>query len=384
MKRKTNTKTKRVTATRRLAKKRINDRQLRFISLLGVALMVGSIGLGVLVQTNAAATIKPSTSNNVKTSTSAASAQASLAKIIQNVKSASVYKYGAADDKGTAMDTAKVIANPAGGYLAVYHHTPSTTVKLATSKDLKKWTLRVNLDKGTQATIAPTSDKGFIVAHEGNNGGGFVKILHYPSLKALFAAKPDKTYSAKRTLSKCNEGTPNITSSSLKPDIAHSVIKINFHYHNGCNTDRQAVGTLTNFSKWTTEKVPKLDNAVLAAAKANKIELKGNIGDRDFMKYGGIMYTILEAQAKKGAQGENGSFATWRPYLYSPKTNKAVLLNIKTHKGSKSFANPTMTAAKGPDGSKGIIVTFFMPGEAAAKGEAGTVIYFVKTPKAGI
>lgn len=329
-----------------------------------MAIAAGLIGLKLLAPSDAAT---PVTS----------SGQAALARALQNVSTARVYSYSARDSQGTTMDTAKIIDNPEGGYLAVYHG--AKKIKLATSSNLKTWTFRRNLGPGTQPTIAATSDGGFLVALEANNGGGFVRLGHYASLADLYAGRADKVFSAGRKLSKCNEGTPNIISASLNPDVSHSVIKVGFHYHNNCNTDRQAVATLTNFSKWSPSKAPILDKAIAAAAKANGKSIGGNIGDRDFMRFGSTNYGIFEAQYSKN------KFATWRPYLYNFSTGKAQLLNIKTHRGSKAFANPTMTAAKGPDGRKGIIVTFFVPGapgEGAAPGEGGTLIYFVPTSKA--
>jgi len=43
------------------------------------------------------------------------------------------------------MDTVKIITNPAGGYLGVYH--TGTRVNLATSTDLLTWVFRRTLER---------------------------------------------------------------------------------------------------------------------------------------------------------------------------------------------------------------------------------------------
>lgn len=337
------------------------------LKMLMAAVFISAFSLLPLAQSHAATATTPAPASSAN--------QTKLANAIQNVKSASVYKYMAIDSQFMPMDTAKIIANPAGGYMAVYHNMNpgSNVIRLATSTDLKRWTFKANLVNGTQPTIAKTSDGGFLLAYEHNKtrgGAGYVRVVYYKSLADLYARKITRSATMPHTLTNCSEGTPNITSAELKPDINRSVIKLGFHYHNNCDTDREATGTLTNWTSWSASKATGLDKAIINAAKLNGKNIGGNIGDRDVMNYGGTNFTIFEAQYNKG------NFGTWRPYLYNNTTGQTQLLNIKTHKGSQSFANPTMTAAKGPDGKQGVIVTFYVPGEGAAFGEAGTLIYF--------
>jgi hypothetical protein len=44
------------------------------------------------------------------------------------------------------------------------------------------------------------------------------------------------------------EGTPNIYSVALNPDIAHSRIELGGHYFANCDADRRMRVTLTDFS----------------------------------------------------------------------------------------------------------------------------------------
>jgi hypothetical protein len=265
------------------------------------------------------------------------------------------------------MDTAKVIVSPAGGYLAVYHS--GQTCHLATSTDLMEWTHQAVIDQpATQPTVAATGDGGLLTAAEFNDGhGGQLRIRYWPTLEALLAARPAREFLAPRTLSACNEGTPSIRQLSLDA----SRIELGVHYHRDCQVDRQARGILTGFRAWTTATDPELDAAVERAAAAAGEQIGGNIGDRDHLRYRGRDYYLVEAKSRRG------DFASWRVYLFDRAAGTAQRLNIVTHGGSRAFANPTATMLRDPAGRQAVMVTLFVPMEAAAPGEAGSLLYHV-------
>ncbi len=302
-------------------------------------------------------------------------ADAQLARLIEDVTAADGYRYGARDSAGSTMDTAKVIDKPGGGYLAVYH--TGNVAKLATSTDLKTWRFRANLDpRASQPTIMATSDGGYLVALEtetGNNGQ--IKLLHYRDLAALQTGRATRSFTAPRTLSSCNEGTPSITSAKLSPDLDHSVIELGMHYHRDCDTDREATARLTNFRQWKATPAPGTDSALTKAAATLGKKITGNIGDRDTLSYGGTRYSLNEVQLVKG------QFGTWRTYLYDTTTGRARPLNITTHRGSRAFANPTISRITAPDGQPAILVALYLPVQGAAPGEAGELIYYRVLPR---
>src|SRR5688572_33370236 len=83
-------------------------------------------------------------------------ARAELKGYLENVTAAAGWRYGARDSAGNTMDTAKIVADPAGGFLAVYHTFIGGTgvVKLARSTDLLNWTYHRDLRSGAhQPTI---------------------------------------------------------------------------------------------------------------------------------------------------------------------------------------------------------------------------------------
>lgn len=294
----------------------------------------------------------------------------SIQTILSDVASSTGHRYDAKDSAGNRMDTVKIIANPAGGYLAVYH--TGNRVHLASSTDLLNWTFRRTLDPdASQPTISALPTGGFLTAVEFNNGsGGMVRFRHYANVTALLAGTANRERTLPRTLSACNEGTPNIYSVSLTPDIDHSIIDVGFHYHRNCDVDRQARGRLTNFTTWTAAADTGADDLLTRAAAAQGRAVGGNIGDRDTALYDNIRYTLHEVQYVKG------DFGSWRLYLHNWQTGTVTYLPFTTHGGSTAFANPTITLVTSPAGKAAVAATVFVPTEGAAPGEAGQLIYY--------
>ena len=308
-----------------------------------------------------------------------------LVTLLQDVKGADGHRYSVVDDQNVGMDTLKIIANPQGGYLAVYHHAINSVFQVrlatATSTDLLTWHYVTTLQTAaSQPTIASLSDGGFLVAYEkdaeGKYCGGFGGCLafkHYADLNALLAGSFDKSLIFNRTLSLCQEGTPNIYATTLNPDIVHSIINVGFHYQSACNVDRQAIGTLTNFSTWKTQADSNVNTLF-----TNLGTIKGNVGDRDAFYYNGHAYSLIEAQFTKN------DYSSWRPYLFDRTLNSLTQLTLKTNGGSTSFGNPTYTELTLPlplqNHPLGFVSTEFIFSQGAAPGEGGALVYYKAYP----
>jgi hypothetical protein len=236
-----------------------------------------------------------------------------LVALLQDVTTADGRRYGTTDDRGVGMDTAKIVPGPPGdGYLAVYHHLVGGVfnVRLATSTDLLHWHYVATLENdASQPTIAALSGGGFLVAYEKTGRGAYcggsgscLAFQHYPNMDALLAGAEDRSVAVNRTLSPCNEGTPNIYAATLHPDLDHSIINVGFHYFKGCDVDRQAIGTLTNFSSWKAQADSNLNTRF-----TNLGTIGGNVGDRDALHYQGRPYSLVEGQDTKN------DFGTWLP-----------------------------------------------------------------------
>lgn len=332
--------------------------------------MVSQSGLvtGVAIGTTNIIAVSGQVASNISTITVTTLPQISLQQIVENVTGSIGYRYQTKDSSNNTVDTIKIIENPSGGYLGVYHTLIGGTfrVKLAISTDLKTWTYRIDLDNNaSQPYIIALSDGSFLVAMEGTLPNLHLRFKHYANLNSLMAGIVNKTFDAPRTIPNAGaEGTPNIYSATINPDINNSIIDVGFHYFRNSDVDRQARGTLTNFSQWTA-RVETQVNTILEALGVN-----GNLGDRDNVTYNGKSYNIIEGQLTKG------NWASWRCFLYDWSANTAVQLNIRTHKGSTTFANPSFTKIKDPSGNSALATTLFIPSEGAVTGESGELIYY--------
>ena len=276
-------------------------------------------------------------------------------------------RYHATDSAGRTMDTAKVVQESVGHYLAVYHTMQGDGrfhVAIATSTDLMNWSFAHDFGAGSsQPTIILTSDGGYVMAWE-QDPNNHIALRYYANRSALLAGSSSRGFDAPQTLSKCAEGTPNIYSVTLNPDIAHSTIDIGGHYFANCDVDRQMRVTLTNFSSWSATTQSQFDNALLYWG------VKGNIGDRDATTFQGYPYGVIEGQYVKG------DFGSWRTFVYDYSTGNADTLAIKTNQGSTAFANPSITTLQTPSGQRAVLVSLFLPSEGAASGEAGPLLYY--------
>jgi hypothetical protein len=282
-----------------------------------------------------------------------------LHALIENVQLADARRYDTKDNLNQSMDCVKIVANPEGGFMGVYHHYVNGIAKvfIAKSSDFLNWTMIKELgSQASQPTIAAASDGGFVTAWE-QEPNNHIKINYYGTLSNLFNGLSAKTYDVPWTLSSCAEGTPNIYAASS------TLVDIGFHYFQNCIVDRQAHGTLTNFQSWSASANDHFDNALLYWG------VKGNIGDRDALQYDGYHFGEIEGQFI------NGDFGSFRSFIYDYQTGNAEQLNMITDKGSKAFANPTITAMQ-INGQKALVMTFFLPSEGAVNGEAGELIYY--------
>ena len=299
------------------------------------------------------------------------SAAAVLRATIEAVPDATAYRYATQDDRGRSMDALKIISTPDGGYLGVYHNGAHGVfqVHVAESRDLLHWTSRAVLDNdASQPAIAALSDSGYLLADEAHIIRGvklrILRFRHYASLAALVSGRADRTYEAPLTLAPGSakaEGTPNIVSATLSPDLSHSHIVMGFHYRRPHGLDRPGIGVLTNFSSWS----PRPDTALEAALRADGVS--GAIGDRDAVSFLGATFELVEAQA--------GTGSAWHVYLYDQRTHVATPLHIRTNQGSRSFGNPTVTSLRGPSGATALVFTLFLP-IPAPNGEAGELVYY--------
>ncbi|MGW3413303.1 hypothetical protein [Streptomyces sp. NPDC000888] len=291
----------------------------------------------------------------------ASAATARLASLVGDVRDADGYAYDLRDDTGRTMDTAQIIRTPDGTYLAVYHSTLADGrfhSAIATSRDLRTWTRRHDFGAGTsQPTLATDGAGGYVLAYE-KDPDNHIAVRGYADLDALLAGKAARAYDAPRTLSRCAEGTPDISS------VHDGTVELTGHYRARCDTDRQLRATLRDFKTWHAEPDQRLDRALEAWGTG------GNIGDRSSLELGGSELVLIEGQQRRE------DFGSWRTYAYDPATGRADRLTLRTHGASQAFANPSATWLTDPDGHPALLVSVFVPSEGAAPGEAGQLVYW--------
>lgn len=287
-----------------------------------------------------------------------------LTELAGDVRAADGSVLDARDDTGRTLDTAQIAQAPGGGYLAVYHTALADGrfhAAVATSPDLRVWTRRHDFGPGTsQPSLAADGHGGYVLAYE-KDPANHIALHHYPDLDALLAGSADRRFDAPRTLSRCAEGTPDITA------VHGDTVELTGHYRAGCDTDRQLRAVLTGFSHWHAVPDHRLDEAVEAWGT------RGNIGDRSRIemrepKSRGLL--LVEGQ------GRRDDFGSWRTYVYDPGSGRAVRLAVRTPGGSRAFANPSATLLTDPEGRPALLVSLFVPREGSAPGESGQLIYW--------
>lgn len=290
-----------------------------------------------------------------------------LDALVNNIKGSSCHEYNATDSAGHTMDCLKVIPNPSvsGSFIGVYHcyfNKGSTAyVCLATSTDLMNWTFVRTLagSSGANATQPSILAVGtaFMMAWE-QEPNNHVKIVYYNSWSALQSGTIAKSLDCSRSLSSYAEGTPNIYSATS------TTADIGFHYYANGVYDRQAEGTMSNWTTWTETAKSNIDNSILYWG------VKGNIGDRDGkLSFGGYLFNIHEGQMV------NGDFSSWRIFIYDWQTGNSDKLAPVTENASTSFANPTFETVT-INSKRALLVTLFMPTEGNSSSEKGECIYY--------
>jgi hypothetical protein len=288
----------------------------------------------------------------------------SLAKKLSNVPVHRA-RYFVHDDRGHSMDCLKVVQNGRRRYFGVYHSLAGSTYHtyLARSSDLLHWRYIVTLGINAHQPTLARDGKGWVLAYEvtrtSGGSGNYIRVRHYRSTRALRSAHHDKSYDVPNRLPDAGsaQGTPNIIST------AGNRIRFGFHYY-ADGTDRQAKGTLTRFRRWSSRRLTRLDRQFRRRGVA------GNIGDRDFFKYGGQRWAVYEGQLV------NQDFSSWRIFLRNRSTGTLRLLDVHTAGGSTALANPTVTRVRLPGGRPGIVVTYFIHGSGAAPGETGELVFY--------
>jgi hypothetical protein len=285
---------------------------------------------------------------------------------------------GAQDDLGRSLDGLDVAASPdpaAGRYLGVHHSFVGGVLvtQVATSDDALHWRHAADLAQhGSQPCIVIAPDDSVIVADEEDHpdpqwvSTSTIRVQHYATVPDLLAARPDAVAELPRTLAPTAEGTPTVEVVRWGAGPLDSELRIRFHEYRDIDVDRQAVGTLTNFSGWSAQRDLPVD------ARMESLGVRGNVGDRSEVPQeagaAGRRLALIDAMLVKG------SFASWRLYLYDRDADEATLLPFHLPGGSYAFSNPAVRVLPSPAGGRMLFFSAFVPSEGSAGGPAGEMV----------
>lgn len=276
--------------------------------------------------------------------------------------------FGLTDDQHFSMDCLRVAQVPGRPfYLGVYHHQDGDrfTLLLARSRDLRAWHQITSLGSNrTMGDLVALRDGGWLLADELSepHSRSRVEVRHFDSLRALLAARSDRTFRALRTLSATNEGTPTLEHVVWHGKPRRSHLMLGLHYLSRAGVDRNARATLTDFKRWRARNLPTYNRAF------DDHGVHGNLGGRARFLWGGRAFQLQEGQSTPGEWG------SWRIYLRVPSTKQITVLHPQTPGGSTSFGNPAAAAVTLPDGRRALVFAAFLFVPGACPGEAGEML----------
>ncbi len=288
------------------------------------------------------------------------------------------------DSLGSSADAIDVIANPAapGTYLGVYHINLGSgrfALRLASSRDLRGWRKIADLDAGGGAmgTLRALPGGGFLLAYEAQrptqpNGkvATNVRLRWYRDGAALLSGRASDERTLPRRLSPTNEGTPNFRSVTWRGSLASSRILLGFHWLDHgpkLPVDRQGNATYDR-GTWSVSRDAGVDRAL------STMGFHGNHGARRQFHFpaGGKLWRVYEAQERVNVTG------SWRVFLYDVDARRLKRMQIRTPRGSRSFANPTVGILPSPHaaGGNALVVTMFIFAAGSGEGESGALVYY--------
>lgn len=310
----------------------------------------------------------------VSSSTLVAEEFEALIRAIEDVVSAEKSVYGLRDNSGTGMDCLQVFQTTpdrdAGVFYGVYHarRDKDFVVHLARSSDLTRWQHITSLDThGSQPAIWTLGNGGYLLAYEKDAPNScWIRLRHYKDLAQLRAGKHADEFDLTRSLAPTAEGTPSFDAVTLGArGLQTSRIDLRFHFFKNAHVDQLAQGALLNFKTWSPKPLEKANATFIRQG------WRGNLGDREMLKYRGRPYYLQEIQRRRG------DWASWRVCLCDENSIPLRTLSIRTHGNSTAFANPSSTWVRDSSGQQKLVVTLFLPSEGNPPDEVGTLLYVI-------
>jgi peptidoglycan hydrolase-like protein with peptidoglycan-binding domain len=276
---------------------------------------------------------------------------------------------------GVSADGIKIVQtkNAQYPYIGVYHRLAGNlfNTHLAYSKDLKSWTYLSQINSAaSMPDIAILPDNSVLYASERNPAGNrpYITVQYFSTLDGFLAnpSAPARSFDVPWTAGASADGTPQFGRVTYSGDINNSTIELTYHYFENSVRDRQAVGTLTNFSSWSGGADGTINSTMDARGYSH-------LGDRDLFQVGDTRYEILEANPNEPSS-TNG-WDKWRLFLINKNTNEIRQLTPAIPGGAYSIGNPSVSFVTLPNGGNALILTAFIFSQGAASSAAGEHLY---------
>ena len=289
-----------------------------------------------------------------------------------------VYTHGL-DDHGKQLGALDPIADPAGGYLGVYHSPsvwrgrPTFRISLAHSEDLLHWRRIRVLDQvgASMPTLQPIpGTRGYLLAYEkAHPGGNLIRLAYFRSRASLLAGWAAARLTLPRRLSPYSNGTPTILWIHWRGSPARSVIGLGFHYQSQTGhrpwADRDAQGVLVGWRWWSAHEDTDTDAALFGQ------RLQGNHGDWRQFGFGGFQWRVYEGQKRFD------DFATWHVLLYASHSGAVYPLSLEMDSlPITSVGNPIVREEPGPGGQGRVLVVTCFVFAAAARRLTGELVFY--------
>jgi hypothetical protein len=291
--------------------------------------------------------------------------------------------FGTTDDLGESMSVLDVIANPAGGYLGVYHtgtgryqDALAYRVSLARSSDLIHWHRLAVLDPegASMPTLRPIpGSPGFLLAYEksySSGAGHLIRLRYYATISDLLAGRVRGQRDLPLRLSQYNNGTPSILSIRWGSSARTSIIELGFHFetsrHGAPGPDREALGTLRGFRRFSARPDTPTDTGLDREGYA------GSHGDWREFSFEGARWRLYEAQTNYN------DFGSWHVLLQGPGLSSMYRLSLKSGDAAvaNSFGNPVAQELPAPDGRGSVLVVTMFVFAADVPGRSGELVYY--------
>lgn len=278
--------------------------------------------------------------------------------------------------EGKTADTFKIVQSGVEGYryLGVYHSFAGGVFfdsYLAYSNDLINWK---NIGRISQASGMPDvrilPDRSVLLAHERNPSGNrpYIEVWYYNTFNDFISkpGSPSRVFALPQTAQATADGTPEFGHIVYSGNILSSTIEITYHYFANSIADKQAKGTLTNFSQWSGGPDTATNNLFASLGFTH-------LGGREFFTVGGTLYELIEVNPAEPTTS-NG-WHLWEIFLINKATGDRRQLQINIPGGATSLGNPQLSYITTPDHRPALAISYFVFSEGSASTPAGPHVY---------